>query len=495
MFKKLLIANRGEIAVRVIRACREMGISTVAVYSTADENALHVSLADQKVCLGGPFSRDSYLKAESIIAAALATKAEAIHPGYGFLSENANFADLCKKNGLIFVGPDSDVIAQMGDKDCARTTMKAAGVPVIPGSEIVNTVEEAIDSGIIVPIADRGARQIEWEYIREGNLEQHFIFPVTTFFPERRILTFERHSGVFSGVYASIGDRVTSGVLLAEQLFAQEALEIERDRIQLQYEQFNNRFAQEYQWRTRELEETQFALDSHENESNELLLLKLAQQELHFEQFIFENNNRRQYFRRQLSRIDEDLKGEQIFAPFDGVIIYTSEIEAGETIELFRGTARPIAEIINDDIVHFTVSAPPTVIRFGDIFTLSDTDDNLFFDVKVISDPLASGTVADNMVFRLAAVCEITFKETLAEAGLTNLDLRDISFRLSASIPLAMDAVLVNHNAIHPEDTRNFVFVYEDGNLLKRYVTLGIRFGSDVQILFGPEPGQKVMLP
>ena len=143
MFSKLLIANRGEIAVRVIRACKEMGISTVAVHSTADEDALHVSLADQKVCIGGPYSRESYLNAKNIISAALSTGAQAIHPGYGFLSENAEFADLCKQHNLIFVGPSSEVISQMGDKDRARIIMKAAGVPVIPGSEIVNTIEEA----------------------------------------------------------------------------------------------------------------------------------------------------------------------------------------------------------------------------------------------------------------------------------------------------------------------------------------------------------------
>ena len=135
MFSKLLIANRGEIAVRVIRACKEMGISTVAVYSTADEDALHVSLADQKVCIGGPHSRESYLNAKNIVSAALSTGAQAIHPGYGFLSENAEFADLCKQNNLIFVGPSSEVISQMGDKDRTRIIMKAAGVPVIPDSE------------------------------------------------------------------------------------------------------------------------------------------------------------------------------------------------------------------------------------------------------------------------------------------------------------------------------------------------------------------------
>ena len=143
MFSKLLIANRGEIAVRVIRACKEMGISTVAVYSTADEDALHVSMADEKVCIGGPHASDSYLKGDNIVSAALAIGAQAIHPGYGFLSENAEFADLCKKHGLIFVGPNSNVISQMGDKDRARVIMKSAGVPVIPGSEIVNTIEEA----------------------------------------------------------------------------------------------------------------------------------------------------------------------------------------------------------------------------------------------------------------------------------------------------------------------------------------------------------------
>ena len=144
MFSKLLIANRGEIAVRIIRACKEMGIATVAVYSSADEEALHVSLADENVCIGGPFAKDSYLRGEAIVTAALAKGAQAIHPGYGFLSENADFANLVRENGLIFVGPDADILAQMGDKDKARATMIEAGVPVIPGSDILETVEDAI---------------------------------------------------------------------------------------------------------------------------------------------------------------------------------------------------------------------------------------------------------------------------------------------------------------------------------------------------------------
>lgn len=143
MFSKLLIANRGEIAVRIIRACKEMGISTVAVYSTADEGALHVSLADESICIGGPTSKESYLQKEQIVAAALATGAQAIHPGYGFLAENTEFATLCKEHDLVFVGPSPKVISQMGDKEQARVIMKQAGIPVIPGSDLLHSVEEA----------------------------------------------------------------------------------------------------------------------------------------------------------------------------------------------------------------------------------------------------------------------------------------------------------------------------------------------------------------
>jgi len=143
MFTKILIANRGEIAMRVIRACREMGIATVAVFSAADREAMHVSLADESYCIGGALSRDSYLNMAAIISTALATHAEAIHPGYGFLSENHEFAELCRQNGLVFIGPEPDTIATMGDKDCARRTMIAAGVPVIPGSDIVADVRQA----------------------------------------------------------------------------------------------------------------------------------------------------------------------------------------------------------------------------------------------------------------------------------------------------------------------------------------------------------------
>ncbi len=143
MFLKILIANRGEIAVRVIRACKEMGIATVAVYSEADREALHVSLADEAYCIGPAQSRDSYLNQKSYISLALATGCKAIHPGYGFLSENADFARLCEENGIVFIGPSAKTIADMGDKDRARAVMKEAGVPVIPGSDVVNDIDEA----------------------------------------------------------------------------------------------------------------------------------------------------------------------------------------------------------------------------------------------------------------------------------------------------------------------------------------------------------------
>ncbi|MCL2884580.1 MAG: ATP-grasp domain-containing protein, partial [Oscillospiraceae bacterium] len=143
MFRKILIANRGEIAVRIIRACKEMGISTVAVFSEADREALYVSLADESYCIGGAPSKDSYLNMNAVLSAAIASKAEAVHPGYGFLSENAAFAGLCEENGLVFIGPDAKTISQMGDKDMARKTMREAGVPVIPGCDLVSDLVHA----------------------------------------------------------------------------------------------------------------------------------------------------------------------------------------------------------------------------------------------------------------------------------------------------------------------------------------------------------------
>ena len=143
MFSKILIANRGEIAVRVIRACKEMGIATLAVYSEADKDALHVSLAEESCCIGKATPRDSYLNMNNIIMAAKSFRAEAIHPGYGFLSENPDFSNLCAENGITFIGPKGSVIAKMGDKDMARKTMKEADVPVIPGCELVENLEHA----------------------------------------------------------------------------------------------------------------------------------------------------------------------------------------------------------------------------------------------------------------------------------------------------------------------------------------------------------------
>jgi len=144
MFKKILIANRGEIALRVIRTCKEMGIKSVAVYSTADEHSLHVKFADEAVCIGPPSSKESYLKIPSILAAAEITNAEAIHPGYGFLAENAEFSRICSEHDIKFIGPSPEMISTMGDKATAKATMVKNKVPVVPGSEgVVKTLEDA----------------------------------------------------------------------------------------------------------------------------------------------------------------------------------------------------------------------------------------------------------------------------------------------------------------------------------------------------------------
>ncbi|WP_163329381.1 acetyl-CoA carboxylase biotin carboxylase subunit [Desulfurobacterium thermolithotrophum] len=144
MFKKVLIANRGEIAVRIIRTCRELGIKTVAIYSTADKDSLHVFLADEAVCIGGPRPQESYLNIPSIISAAEITGADAIHPGYGFLSENPGFAEICTACGMKFIGPSPETMVLMGDKAKAREVAIKAGVPVVPGSGIIKNVQEAL---------------------------------------------------------------------------------------------------------------------------------------------------------------------------------------------------------------------------------------------------------------------------------------------------------------------------------------------------------------
>ena len=163
MFEKVLIANRGEIAVRVIRACRAMGIKTVAVYSTADRQSLHTYLADEAVCIGPAQARDSYLNIPAIITAAKGTGADAIHPGYGFLSENSTFAKMCRENDIAFIGPTPEVIDRMGNKSQARRTMMDAGVPVVPGTKKgIHDVGEALEQ----------ARKIGWAIVgrwRQGH--------------------------------------------------------------------------------------------------------------------------------------------------------------------------------------------------------------------------------------------------------------------------------------------------------------------------------------
>ena len=174
MFKKILIANRGEISLRVIRACRELDIKTVAVFSTADDLSLHKKFADEAICIGPPDSRDSYMNIAAIISAAELTNSDAIHPGYGFLSENPEFSKICSDNNISFIGPDSDIIKSMGHKSTAKSTMAKAGVPIIPGSDgVVANIEEGIkisrDLGypIIIKAASggggRGMRLVENE--------------------------------------------------------------------------------------------------------------------------------------------------------------------------------------------------------------------------------------------------------------------------------------------------------------------------------------------
>lgn len=143
MFSKILIANRGEIAVRIIRACKEMGVATVAVYSEADKDSLHVALADQSYCIGGVEAGDSYLNENQIISAAMLAGAQAIHPGYGFLSENAHFARMCRKNGIVFIGPDPDSMKKLSDKAILKELIRDTGIMVIPGTKVVSGAEEA----------------------------------------------------------------------------------------------------------------------------------------------------------------------------------------------------------------------------------------------------------------------------------------------------------------------------------------------------------------
>ena len=182
MFNKILIANRGEIAIRIMRACRELGIKTVAVYSTADKSALHAQIADEAICIGPAATKDSYLNTKAILAACEVTHAEAIHPGFGFLSENAEFARLCRKCGITFIGPTPEVMDAMGDKAHAKQTMVSAGVPVVPGSDgVVPNLDEAkkICSEIGYPVmvkasaggGGRGIRLVE----REEDLESSFV--------------------------------------------------------------------------------------------------------------------------------------------------------------------------------------------------------------------------------------------------------------------------------------------------------------------------------
>ncbi|KAB7708807.1 acetyl-CoA carboxylase biotin carboxylase subunit [Bacillus aerolatus] len=175
MINKLLIANRGEIAVRIIRACKELDVETVAVYSEADKEALHVQLADEAYCIGPTASKDSYLNFTNIVSVAKLTNCDAIHPGYGFLAENADFAELCRECNIIFVGPSPEAITQMGTKDVARDTMEKAGVPIVPGSAgIIQSIEEGLSvaAGIGYPVIIKATAGGGGKGIRVARTEQ-----------------------------------------------------------------------------------------------------------------------------------------------------------------------------------------------------------------------------------------------------------------------------------------------------------------------------------
>ena len=182
MFRKILIANRGEIAVRIIRAARELGIATVAVYSTADKEALHTLLADEAICIGPGKATESYLNINAILSAAVLTEAEAIHPGFGFLSENSKFATMCDEVGIKFIGPSGAVMDTMGDKINAREQMIKAGVPVIPGSDgEVHTAEEALavaeKIGYRQVVVEKGFVRLKRQKTWSQPLRQHPVKP------------------------------------------------------------------------------------------------------------------------------------------------------------------------------------------------------------------------------------------------------------------------------------------------------------------------------
>jgi acetyl-CoA carboxylase, biotin carboxylase subunit len=202
MIKKLLIANRGEIAVRIIRACREMGIESVAVFSEADREALHVQLADEAYCIGPTSSKDSYLNVTNIISVANLTSCDAIHPGYGFLAENADFAELCRECKITFVGPSPEAITKMGTKDIARETMRKAGVPIVPGSTgIINNIDEALElvKQIQYPVIIKATAGGGGKGIRVAKNEQELIKGINI--TQQEALTAFGNSGVYIEKY------------------------------------------------------------------------------------------------------------------------------------------------------------------------------------------------------------------------------------------------------------------------------------------------------
>ena len=330
---------------------------------------------------------------------------------------------------------------------------------IIPTADLATAIEE----GIIASADGHAVRQVNLVDVQFRNIYRQFDFHAQVYFPNTRQLSFARYGGEYSGAYVSVGDRVMAGDLLAEQSFIFETTEIERDRLLVDFAAFENRAERDRNRITNVLERERFFLQSVIT---------------------------RRDFERRLSILENIINPDQLIAPINGVVTYihkTGEIRYGLRI----------AEIIDDDIAAFTVSAPPTIVRYGDVFPLAvQTQElSLSFDVKVISDPLAAQNAENNMTFILSVVCMETFNAAMADANLTNLDLRDASIGFSLTVPMATNTLMIPRRAVFPEDGRHFVYVYENGNYLKRYIIEGMRYGNDVQILFGLEPGQRVVLP
>ena len=357
-------------------------------------------------------------------------------------------------------------------------------------------ISAAIADRIIVPEGQQLSEPaINLISVQRGAIEGTVQLPATIEFPSVRTLSFSGSGGLFSGAYITEpGTTVQEGDLLAEQFFQEHDLEPQRIagyRQAFQLEQFEGRFVSDYRSRTQEIAEARNALNTADEGDSEIMALRLAVLELALERFLFERDATRRNMQERLANTHNTMSGEQLYAPFDGILTGISQVTAGSTVS----PGHSFFTIVDDGFFWFRVNASPDMVKYGKTYTMVSTDGRLSFEVIIVSDPLISGSRANSIEFILKPADISALEDSLRELDLTIFDMDAMSFLLTVEETFVTDALILPARSLRQEDQRESVLIYDDGRLKKRYIARGIQFRNDVEILMGVSEGQKVALP